>query len=107
MRGQMATLKTREQIEELKENWYNDQGWDFEDTPGFEAHKDELRIFRLETELAAANEERRQREAGLQAFAKVIAPHVAREIAANLKSRIIYVGAGTPEDIIIRALGRF
>lgn len=40
----------KEQIEELKRQWLSDPSWDIEDTDGFEAHRQELYVFRLETE---------------------------------------------------------
>ena len=44
------TTKTREEIEALKRNWYNDSIWDIEETEGFEEYYDELKIYRLECE---------------------------------------------------------
>lgn len=43
-------IKTPEEIEALKWNWVNDPCWDIEDTEGFEAHRDELAVFRQERE---------------------------------------------------------
>lgn len=43
-------LKNPEEIEDLKTNWKNDPCWDIEETEGFEAHKDELLVWRLEYE---------------------------------------------------------
>ena len=37
--------KTREQIENLKENWLNAPCWDISDTDGYEDHYDELKAF--------------------------------------------------------------
>ena len=42
--------KSREEIENLKHGWRKDPIWDIEDTPGFEAHRDELVQFRHEQE---------------------------------------------------------
>ena len=44
--------KTANEIAELKRGWSADPCWDIEDTEGFEAHRDELKTFRLETENA-------------------------------------------------------
>lgn len=41
--------RTPEEIAELKAAWLADPYWVLEDTPGFEAHRDELRRYRLET----------------------------------------------------------
>ncbi len=43
--------KTREEIEALKKDWLKDPCWDIEATEGFEAHHDELYIYRLEQEV--------------------------------------------------------
>lgn len=42
--------KSRDEIEALKTNWVGDPCWDIEYTEGFEKYKDELLIFRLETQ---------------------------------------------------------
>jgi len=44
------SIKTREEVEELKAAWANDPIWDIEDTEGFEEHHDELLAFRKEWE---------------------------------------------------------
>ncbi|MFC3692191.1 hypothetical protein [Chenggangzhangella methanolivorans] len=41
-------MKTREEVEDLKVQWRGDPAWDIGDTEGFEAHRDELKAFRLE-----------------------------------------------------------
>ena len=46
----MTREKTREDVENLKENWLRDPCWDIEDTEGFEGYYDELLAFRLEKE---------------------------------------------------------
>lgn len=38
-------MQAREEIDTLKANWLKDPCWDIEDTPGFEAHRDELVAF--------------------------------------------------------------
>lgn len=38
--------RTTEELEELKRQWRNDPCWDIEDSDGFEAHKEELMIWR-------------------------------------------------------------
>ena len=42
--------KTTEEIEELKRGWRSDPNWDVEETAGFEAHKAELKKYRLKCE---------------------------------------------------------
>ena len=44
-------VKTRAEVDYLKQNWMNDPCWDLEKTDGFEDHKDELWEFRLEKEM--------------------------------------------------------
>jgi hypothetical protein len=55
--GVIEMTKTREELEALKQNWLKDPCWDIEDTPGFEAHVDELLAFRKEQELEWQREE--------------------------------------------------
>ena len=43
------TMESREDIENLKTNWFRDPTWDIENTPGFEAHRKELRQFSAES----------------------------------------------------------
>jgi len=38
-------IRTRDEIEALKENWYSDPCWDIECADGFEAHYDELKKY--------------------------------------------------------------
>lgn len=47
-------------IDELKRQWLSDPCWDIEESKGFEAQKQELYIFRLETENRRMREELRQ-----------------------------------------------
>lgn len=41
---------TAEDLQALKDNWFNDPCWDIEDTEGFEEYKEELLTFRKEQE---------------------------------------------------------
>ncbi len=43
-------MKTRDEVEKLKQNWLRDPGWDIEDTEGYEEFKKELRAYRLKFE---------------------------------------------------------
>ena len=38
-------MKTKEQIEHLKQDWLNDPCWDISDTEGYEDHYNELKAF--------------------------------------------------------------
>jgi hypothetical protein len=44
------TMKTAEEIENLKKSWMRDSCWDIETTEGFEEHHDELLKFRKDCE---------------------------------------------------------
>ena len=48
--------KTRDQIESLKHSWMYDACWDIEETEGFEAHKEELKAFRIVHEERCKND---------------------------------------------------
>lgn len=41
---------TQSEIDSLKRQWSADPSWDIEDTQGFEEHRQELYIYRLEVE---------------------------------------------------------
>ena len=43
-------MKTQEEIQELKQDWFNDPCWDIEDTEGFEDHREQLKEYRLQCE---------------------------------------------------------
>lgn len=53
-------MKTREDVEALKDNWLKDPMWDLADTPGFEEYHSELDKFQDEQEAKwkAAREEK-------------------------------------------------
>lgn len=58
-----VTVKSREEIEDLKSKWRWDRGeWNIYETPGFEAHYEELRTYQelYEAEIEAAVESERQ-----------------------------------------------
>jgi len=62
----MTTKKTKEDIEQLKEDWSSDLGWDIEDTDGFEEHKEELLAYRRQSEEERESQlKKRAEEAGL------------------------------------------
>jgi hypothetical protein len=50
--------KTKAEIDELKRGWALDAIFDLEETPGFEEHRAELYLFRIETELRWVTNER-------------------------------------------------
>lgn len=43
-------MKTKEELEKLKEDWRRNPCWDIEETEGFEEYHDQLHSFRLEYE---------------------------------------------------------
>ena len=43
-------MKTKQEVEALKENWLQDSCWNLADTEGFEDHHDELLAFQKEWE---------------------------------------------------------
>ena len=44
-------MATQDEIEKLKKNWLADPCWDIEDEDGFCEHREELLMFRKETEV--------------------------------------------------------
>lgn len=59
---QAGMKRSREEIDNLKLSWRSDPIWDIEDTEGFEAHREELLVFRLGIERAAAERQAREHE---------------------------------------------
>jgi len=55
-------MATREDVEHLKCDWASDGTWDLETTEGFEEYREELLVFRLQTEA----EWRQRRQAALE-----------------------------------------
>jgi hypothetical protein len=51
-----AFIPTREGVERLKRDWEKDPAWDIEDTEGFEAYYEELRLYRELKEIEWRNE---------------------------------------------------
>lgn len=50
-------VRSRADVEKLKAEWREDSTWDLADTPGFEAHRDELGTFQEQVK-AEAQEKR-------------------------------------------------
>lgn len=65
-------------IEALKSNWLNDPCWDIETTEGYEEYRQELYVFRLETELRFAMKSRDEYRARLEAIGKALSPYIAK-----------------------------
>lgn len=66
-----VTPKTREEIEALKANWVKDGGWNLYETPGFEAHYEELRTYQelyFAEQAAVIDAERQARYDEMQFF---------------------------------------
>lgn len=59
-------MKSREEIEELKQSWFHDPCWDIEDTEGFEEHRTELIEYRIEIEGLWAVAEQQRKEVDMK-----------------------------------------
>lgn len=70
--GAAPQLKSRAEIEALKENWLSDPCWDIEDTEGFEAHYGELYAFRLAQENVHMKARLKGHHSTLQAFKRLL-----------------------------------
>lgn len=79
-------LKSSAEIVELKRQWRLDSVWDIETTEGFEAYRDELLAFRLETEAEwrAAAAQRGYMETGDAIRAAAEAPEAMRGLVESL-----------------------
>lgn len=73
-----AAAFDQRKVDELKANWKADPCWDIENTAGFEAYRQALYIFRLETELDAARKELREMTSTLGALANLLKPHLSK-----------------------------
>lgn len=59
-------MKTRQEIEKLKADWRQDQGWDLADSEGFEDHAAELGAYQAQVEAEQRAEAAREHEAAVQ-----------------------------------------
>lgn len=79
-------MKTKDEVQALKDSWLKDPCWDIEDTEGFEDHYEELLAYRKE-----ANEERaRQYEEGIARRARKILVETGIENATIAQSIMTY-----------------
>jgi predicted ArsR family transcriptional regulator len=67
-------MKTREQIEKLKQSWIHDGCWDLENTEGFEEYFMELSIFRANYEVLAEKRRKWQEEKHHAELSRLICP---------------------------------
>jgi hypothetical protein len=79
----LGPRKTRHQIEELKRAWLADPEFDLETIEGFEAHRQELYIYRLEQENRWLEIRRKQAWEQLQAIGKALAPVIGTYISIS------------------------
>ena len=77
----MTAKKSKEEIQQLKDNWRADPCWDIEDTEGFEAHFDELVAYRAEWE----EKWEAQAMAELRTFANVVGLSDNLKLAEHLR----------------------
>jgi phage shock protein A len=89
-------MKTREEIEHLKNNWRADPCYEIEETEGFEEYRDELLEFRRKTEeewSQRAAEAKRKDEAVLYNFASNLRitdyPDLAMHLFAEQNKRVL------------------
>ena len=59
-------MKTRQEIEKLKAEWREDQGWDLAETEDFEEHAAELGLYQAQVEAEQRAEAARQHEEAVQ-----------------------------------------
>lgn len=79
-------MKTRQEIEKLKAEWREDQGWDLADTEDFEEHAAELGAYQAQVEAEQRAEAAREHEAGI---ARLLAPALSiLPMAPNLSASL-------------------
>jgi len=69
---ELANQYDQSRLGDLKRQWLEDSSWDIETTEGFEEFKQELYIFRLETELASAKKREKHMHSILGPFAALL-----------------------------------
>lgn len=82
-----VTPKTREDIEALKANWVKDGGWNLYETPGFEAHYEELRTYQelcFAEQAAVIDAERQARHDEMKFFMKESGLNLLQEVTIRL-----------------------
>lgn len=72
--GLNAPLKSKGQLDELKQQWAADPCWDIEYTEGFEAYRDQLYVWRLEHELKYEQDNHRRLKQALDVLKSVTIP---------------------------------
>lgn len=70
----LADQFDKDKLDDLKAQWKKDPCWDIEDSNGFEAFRQELYIFRLETELAHAHARQAETDRALSSLAQLLKP---------------------------------
>jgi hypothetical protein len=73
--------RTPNEITELKSSWCTDPSWDIETTEGFAAHREELKIYRLEMEAKWEKEDK----GDLQTYATTMGIPNNLTLAAHLR----------------------
>lgn len=89
------------EIDQLKANWRSDPCWDIEDTEGFEEHREELKVWRLQHLAQREAEAKRAHETAVE---KLMAPAVKYLQALDDDILAGKRGALTTAEVI-RALG--
>jgi hypothetical protein len=96
----MIKIPSREDVERLKRDWYDDPIWDIYNTEGFEAYTEELRIYQKECE-EIWEEKSRERMAktdaeadklGVRGLYRLILEH--KELLERHERAIEYLGDG-------------
>lgn len=114
MRAELTVCRTPEEIEKLKKSWAYDPCWDIEDSEGFEAHYEELKAWRLDTEkkheLAeqARRELRREKVMNATGIGKadsdiLDALSTWGEIERGVSAQDVYMGDFTTRESIVMA----
>ena len=81
------TVRSEEELDDLKVDWLDDPCWDIEETPGFEVWHDDLLAWRKEIEAQHALDERdrvglKTAELGINAALLAYIEQLERRIAA-------------------------
>ncbi len=96
-------MKTKQEIDQLKADWYSDGGWDLEDAEGFEAHRDEILAYGKQVEAQRAERRAKEHEEAIRKIMRPALDCLPVESSDTL-SRTVAEMPGTNANIIFRAV---
>ncbi|MEK9901449.1 MAG: hypothetical protein VW516_11955 [Rhodospirillaceae bacterium] len=94
--------KTRDEIENLKAEWREDQGWDLAESKGFEEHAVELGAYQAQVELEQREQAAREHEAAVQKLIRPAIDALPRRAGDNEIGQDVAEAVGSTVNTILR-----